>query len=55
MNEEGLKLRTEAYNLKKKFLKSSTEDNERRYKLAKKNYSNKQYRLNHVEGKGFGF
>ena len=39
MNEEGLKLRTEAYNLKKKFLKSSTEDNERRYKLAKKNYN----------------
>ena len=39
MNEEGLKLRTEAYKLKKKFLKSSTEDNERRYNLAKKNYN----------------
>ena len=39
MNEEGLKLRTEAYNLKKKFLKSSTEQNEKRYKLAKKIYN----------------
>ena len=39
MNEEGLKLRTETYNLKKKFLKTSTEENEKEFRISKKKYS----------------